>query len=373
MDSNDQQAGGDDGSRVTSRVISRDYAADETNSRATSQSGLRSRYQGFNFGPASHSLRHRLSNIATSPSPGPTYSFRGFEGIHDSTRRSVAIAPTSTIGDRERDGDTESRKFSLAGPQVFDTLAANQPYVDPLYKQINPAYDQPVNVRPVWGLAKPLPRVLRPGMVPAKDELDKDELSTDRDAEAQPLLDTGVEAGRIEPTLRPRVSMLLDTVRRERELALIRAYEHSQNQYNDSPAFSPYAGLTARHSSDAPTVTQSARVRLEEPIEEESSSDTPAADDATQPDIQPPELNLPEAVANLKQAKSEAAESLKDPYEDAIPLSAYSAEDDEVHNLHTYWSVIRLRFREPLAELLAVCPSITLIFPAPSSSLTDIF
>jgi aquaglyceroporin related protein len=36
-------------------------------------------------------------------------------------------------------------------------------------------------------------------------------------------------------------------------------------------------------------------------------------------------------------------------------LKAYEAEGDEIHNLHTHWSVIRLRFREPLAELLAAC------------------
>lgn len=37
-----------------------------------------------------------------------------------------------------------------------------------------------------------------------------------------------------------------------------------------------------------------------------------------------------------------------------IPLKAYDPETDEIHNLHTHWSGIRLRFREPLAELLAV-------------------
>ena len=39
-----------------------------------------------------------------------------------------------------------------------------------------------------------------------------------------------------------------------------------------------------------------------------------------------------------------------------IPLPAYDAEADEIHNLHTHWLVIRLRFREALVELLAVRP-----------------
>jgi len=37
-------------------------------------------------------------------------------------------------------------------------------------------------------------------------------------------------------------------------------------------------------------------------------------------------------------------------------LRAYDPEIDEIHNLHTHWFVIRLRFREPLAEPLAVIP-----------------
>jgi aquaglyceroporin related protein len=180
-------------------------------------------------------------------------------------------------------------------------------------------------------------------MVPSKDELE-DEAS---DEEAAPPL-TDIEAGRIEPSLRPdKIASTLDTIRRERENALIRAYEH---QYNESPGFSPFGGAAARRTSDAPTVTPSARIRLEEPIEEEASDRSLGA----QPQVEPPELSLPEAVAGLKAAKEEDGES-QVPYEDAVPLPAYDAEDDEVHNLHTYWSIIRLRLREPLAELLGVC------------------
>lgn len=48
-----------------------------------------------------------------------------------------------------------------------------------------------------------------------------------------------------------------------------------------------------------------------------------------------------------------------------IHLPAYDAEADEIHNLHTHWSVIRVRFREPLAELLAVH---LLVYPYHTSS-----
>jgi aquaglyceroporin related protein len=51
-------------------------------------------------------------------------------------------------------------QYSLAG----NTSQAHGPsYVDPRYYELNPRYRQLENA-PVWGLAKPLPRVVRPGM-----------------------------------------------------------------------------------------------------------------------------------------------------------------------------------------------------------------
>jgi aquaglyceroporin related protein, other eukaryote len=345
MDTNDPAADSSESlqqaiSRSTSRVATRDYAADDTLSRSTSRAAPRSRYGDFNFGPSS--LRHRpsnldrMSNLGASPSPGPAHGWRHFDQM--SSRRSVAVAAPSVLGDAT---DTASRKFSLAGPPTIDTVLANQPYVDPGYTQLNPAYDQPVNVRPVWGLAKPLPRVLRPGMVPTKDEMEQEEQQA---RESEPPAD--IEAGRIEPSLRPDKAVpTLEAIRRERELALIRAYEQ---QHSESPFFPADTESYRRRSSEAPTVTQGARVHIEEPIEEEASDQA----QSIHQQIEPPELSLPEAVAGLKAAREE--EEDKPPYEDAVPLLAYEAEDDEIHNLHTYWSIIRLRFREPLAELLGV-------------------
>ncbi|KAJ9500021.1 Protein kinase domain-containing protein ppk32 [Exophiala xenobiotica] len=241
--------------------------------------------------------------------------------------------------------DAASRTFSLAGPAPLDALIANQPYVDPGYAQLNPAYDQPANVRPVWGLAGPLPHVLRPGMVPAKDEFEKEAV-----AERQAPPPTDIEAGRIEPSLRPdKVSSQLDTIRRERELSLYRAY---QSRFQESPSLSPFRA--GRRASDAPTETPNVRVHTQETILEEPPSDLEEF----------PQLS--EAIAGVKQAREEREEQeeFKAPYQDVVPLPAYQAEDDEVHNLHTYWSVVRLRFREPLAELLAIMVQYTLGFSA---------
>jgi aquaglyceroporin related protein len=117
--------------------------------------------------------------------------------------------------------DAQSATFTLAGPQQIDTLAANQPHVDPGYAELNPAYDQPVNTRPVWGLAKPLPRVIRPGMVPTKSEL---KLQIPEPQKQDPA-NVDLEQGRVEPTLRlGRISSQLQSARQQRENRLLRSY-----------------------------------------------------------------------------------------------------------------------------------------------------
>jgi aquaglyceroporin related protein len=55
---------------------------------------------------------------------------------------------------------------SLAGKNMMPDQAQpsqNNVYIDPEYRQKNPRYGRE-NEKPIWGLAKPLPRVIRPGM-----------------------------------------------------------------------------------------------------------------------------------------------------------------------------------------------------------------
>jgi hypothetical protein len=66
--------------------------------------------------------------------------------------------------------------FTLAGPSCQDenrgrSRNQHQAYVEPGYAELNPAYDQPGNVRPIWGLADPMPRTLRPGTKPSDQEI----------------------------------------------------------------------------------------------------------------------------------------------------------------------------------------------------------
>jgi aquaglyceroporin related protein len=82
------------------------------------------------------------------------------------SRRSTfrSAAPLTTAG--------QGTQFNLAGPSESQQLrSAHEPFVHPGYGDLNPSYEQPNNTKPIWSLAKPLPRVVRPGMVPTKNEL----------------------------------------------------------------------------------------------------------------------------------------------------------------------------------------------------------
>jgi aquaglyceroporin related protein len=103
----------------------------------------------------SSGLRPRISTWAASPTPNRP------RGSTLTRRTSVALVAQAT--GRDMDAQSQSN-FTFAGLAPMETIQANQPYVDPGYAELNPAYDQPANTRPVWGLAKPLPRVIRPGM-----------------------------------------------------------------------------------------------------------------------------------------------------------------------------------------------------------------
>ncbi|RDW67605.1 hypothetical protein BP6252_09001 [Coleophoma cylindrospora] len=246
-------------------------------------------------------------------------------------------------------GDEQSVNFSLAGsPVVQDVVAANQPYVDPGYTQLNPAYDQPENIRPVWGLAKPLPRVLRPGMVPTRSEL---KLDAEQGQNAAPEDNPDLEQGRIESTMRlGRISDQLQQTRLRRENTLLQAYDGtsptSQSQTSGlgrqpSTRIQPFPDLTPQEETEDPVVKQ----------------------DTQQSSLQAfPDYEYPDDAASATTEKAGEGDLDGDWIGEEIPLKAYEPLEDEIHNLHTHWSVIRVRFREPLAELLAVTVQLTLGF-----------
>lgn len=239
--------------------------------------------------------------------------------------------------------DAQSMNFSLAGPQ---DSPVNQPYVQPGYSDLNPAYDQPTNVRPVWGLAKPLPRVIRRGMVPTLSELRYDNaVSMDQAKQEIAPDDNDLEKGRVEPTLKlGKISSQLQDARQLQENRLLERYgdELTTIISNEPRPLTPHLespeeavedggdlGL-GKHSQDLPPLTQAPTFHKAAPQPHEFFDDT----------------------------ASTIHEDIKDDdwlADQLIRLKTHGAED-EVHNHHTHWSVIRTRFREPLAEFVAVCP-----------------
>jgi aquaglyceroporin related protein len=281
---------------------------------------------------SSSGLRSRLSQSGGRP-----------RGATLQRRPSVAIAATGV--------DNGADNFSLAGPTPVEAaVVANQPYVDPGYTQLNPAYDQPENIRPVWGLAKPLPRVVRPGMIPTRSEINAAQ-------QAPPLADIDLESGRIEPTLKlNRISTQLQNSRQQRENNLLEAHGlvspgGQQGLSNTEPLTAPSQVIEEEpepHKTDEEDLASP-----EHPLGRPLSFD--GVHSHTSQVDRFPSFGYPDD-ATSEVTQTPGVEDLDgDWIGEEVPLKAYDPNyDDEIHNLHTHWSVIRLRFREPLAELLAV-------------------
>jgi aquaglyceroporin related protein, other eukaryote len=289
---------------------------------------------------SSPGMRPRMTTWANSPNRARGSTL---------TRRPTVLLAQAQAQTTGRDMDAQSATFTLAGPQQIDTLAANQPYVDPGYADLNPAYDQPVNTRPVWGLAKPLPRVIRAGMVPTKSEL-KLQIP---EARKQDPANVDLEHGRVEPTLRlGKISSQLQSARQQRENRLLQTY-------NEAPlsATSPIGRQTS--SITGPLSPQSQAIEEEEEdvgLGHRLSDHLPPVQEQPGPtkESQAQQYWYPDDAASIVTEKEHDGDLDGDWIGEEIPLKAYDPENDEIHNLHTHWSVIRLRFREPLAELLAV-------------------
>lgn len=295
-----------------------------------------SRTSATNLPPPS--LRRRLGSAYLSPSPDPTRTWRG---LNESRKGSIAIGATSG-----RDSDAISRRLSLGGVAPLENPPGTQNYVEPGYAILNPAYEQPANVRPVWSLAKPLPHVLGPAILPSKNELRRELLRhRDEDDEFDQFEDP--ELGGRHPTLRSdNISNDLDNIRRDRERRLLDSYLQNREA---SPAFSPFSGT--RKGSVAEPEAPSGHRRVEETIIEEEEEQSQHG----RKSLQHSELDFPhlsQAIANVNRAKEE--ETLDTLLQDVVPLTAHRPQDVKVHNIHNLWGYWRKKFCLFLAELLGV-------------------
>jgi aquaglyceroporin related protein len=301
----------------------------------------------------SHSQRQRpRANTASQAFVSPGLTKRGtWATVSRNRGNSIRRRPTVLVASG-RDADSQSipGDFTLAGPAPVEVLTSNQPYVDPGYTELNPAYDQPANTRPVWGLAAPLPRVVRPGMIPTRSELN---VNNDNDNQKfeQEVDHTDLEQGRIEPTFRlDRISSQLQNARQRREENLMRTY--------------------SRTNSFAPSVTNAGRFNpsIDVAMDEEDPglARLDSIREQAGPGLGRPQL-YPDNASTTSTEHDHDHDGFDDDghwIEDYEIKPNHGVVEDEIHNLHTHWSVIRLRFREPLAELLAVIVQLTLGFCA---------
>ncbi|PYI16061.1 MIP transporter [Aspergillus japonicus CBS 114.51] len=293
-----------------------------------------------------------------------------------------SLAPRTTLAQRTQG------KFTVAGPDDTPQLRlAHEPFVQPGYGDLNPAYEQPVNARPVWGLAKPLPRVVRSGMVPTKEELLEARQNAQLPAENSQKYGLDVdpndlEQGQIEKTTDPRLmAAQVEDARLQREANFMNKLLSGDTTSIRGSRMSRTSSTRRRRSSAVGWEEQLSTVAEgETPAtsihggdDEETEGPSAAAPHRGSNDHRPSDVPLqpvpeepewhgdddtaggsPHLDEELKEGLDDLS-ALEDPAlpEDLHPLVQELVED-EVHNNHTTWSVIRTHHREALAEALGV-------------------
>ena len=295
---------------------------------------------------------------------------------------------------------------------VYDT------YVNPAYEALNPEYMQPANAKPVWGFAKPIPRVVRAGMIPRRGQ-----------AEPVGRLGAGVsiadlEKGRVRiPTRRPgKISAQVGNARVRRESRLLHELARPSRRrtmssmwsgkvYNQRmPSVSTHR--VSRASQMSPSWEDDEDEEKEEkeredyfdqggPRKSESKASSISVDVPGYHDMLDRRTSIPiarhKSYGSRARATSRASRDTRTSYfglAGRVPLGIQEEEEDidleddnydfdedefdewddmdperlaenppvieEQFNHHTTWSVIRTRYREPFAEFLAVLVQLTI-------------
>lgn len=239
----------------------------------------------------------------------------------------------------------------------------------PGYGDLNPAYEQPNNAKPVWSLAKPLPRVVRPGMVPTKDELLQSRANAQLPAENSQKLGLDVDPNQLELGQIDKTADLRKMAAQVEDARLQRENNFMNKVLSGDATLSKTGSRLSRTSSSRmrrPSARRGSQDQLSTVEEQESPRTSPAGHEGRSDEpLQP----VPEAH---EEPYSEGEEETKIPFpdldsaacpEDLHPL-VQDLVEDEIHNNHTTWSVIRTHHREALAEALAVYVQLTIGFCA---------
>lgn len=233
----------------------------------------------------------------------------------------------------------------------------------PGYAELNPSYDQGANTKPVWSLAKPLPRVVRAGMVPTKEELLDNLQNAGQPAQNSQQLGLDVdpndlEQGQIDKSADPRrLAAQVEDVRLQREANFMNKVLSGDGTSGRPPSGLSRVSSLRRQRSLVGAVPQE---QIPEDGKQESSTDSETQVPQHQLSDEPLKTVLEEPEDHGIDAKLDRL-ALTDPDhpEDLHPL-VQGLVNDEVHNNHTTWSVIRTHHREALAETLAVYIQLTM-------------
>lgn len=285
------------------------------------------------------------------------------------TRRTTnlpSLARRTTLAQRTQG------QFTLAGPDDTQQLqTANAPFVHPGYADLNPAYEQPRNAKPVWSLAKPLPRVVRPGMVPTKNELLENRIGAELPAENSQKAGLDVdpnelEKGRIDKSADLRkVAAQVEDARLQRENNFINTILNGGNAGTGTGCLSRTRSSQVRSSTRQ---TAAAPPSLLSAVPEAPSKASGSAEETQRSDG---EEGSTHSVFDLDISNDEPIEGNRSVetlgldeavYPDDLEPLVQNVVEDEIHNNHTTWSVIRTHHREALAESLAVFVQLTIGF-----------
>ncbi|KAH7381854.1 aquaglyceroporin-like protein [Cadophora sp. MPI-SDFR-AT-0126] len=262
------------------------------------------------------------------------------------------------------------RPFSLAGSSRLPP-AHGASYIDPHYHKFNPRY-QELNT-PLWGLAKPLPRVVRQGMRRDRSGADREtiedpEAEIEEPGSSEAIPQVGMINGQREDAGKDPVG--------HRERSSERGYGHQRtNTGSTTQKVRSHDSVVDPHSS----LLQERRNPMDEWVNCRVSKMRSDPLDDRLGDLGERSLNPLSSVQEVPSksasasifASSEGSRATSDSAE--IDLEAgekvdeWPVEDgeeaqylEEERSMHNSWAEFRARFREPLAECLATMVAVLL-------------
>lgn len=169
-----------------------------------------------NEATGSHPMPARINAVRATGSQAPNVSGQGARDQSISSRISRGRLGLRTSNRDSHDArsnvsrplEENVRKEMDAAPPIM-YMSNYHPFVENGYAELNPEYAQSQNSRPVWSLAKPLPRVVRESAVETGGH------DHDHDHEESKHKEGDVEAGKVPAKPKPKSKLELEREARE--------------------------------------------------------------------------------------------------------------------------------------------------------------